>query len=207
MVYKRDLNKRIRGRWLVAFHQFKILNKVVTVKDLSIKTWCRIYVRLPRWRTSLFTDTEKSQVAPDSQLSDPSFATLRPGQRARDITRVCVRQKFVFCQELLCLALTISKRPSGSQGGNKPLFVGFLIAGELCCETSEGLRPVRGATSHHNQPGLSSHPPPAAGYRALERRGTFSTGRWLTMPPEMLPHVATGKTRLLLYHWNHQGSD
>ena len=26
----------------------------------------------------------------------------------------------------------------------KPLFVSFLIAGELCCETSEGLRPVRG---------------------------------------------------------------
>ena len=179
------------------------------MKDLSIKTWCRPYVRLPKWRSSLFTDTEQSQVAPDSQLSDLSFATVRPGQRALDITRVCVRQNFVFCQELLCWVLTMSKRLSGSQGGNKPLFVGFLIAGELCCETCEGLRPVWGATSHHNHPGLSSQPPgtgcrdPGLG----EGRGTFSTGRWLTMPPEMLPHVTTGKIRLLLYHWNQQGSD
>ena len=102
------------------------------MKDLSIKTWCRIYVRLPRWRTSLFTDTEKSQVAPDSQLSDPSFATLRPGQRARDITRVCVRQKFVFCQELICLALTISKRPSGSQGGNISHYLSAFWSPESC---------------------------------------------------------------------------
>ena len=142
------------------------------MKDLSIKTWCRLYVRLPRWRSSLFTDTEQSQVAPDSQLSDLSFATVRPGQRALDITRVCVRQKFVFCQELLCWALTMSRRPSGSQRVKATShYLTAFWSPESCvvrlardcglCEARHRIIII--------QDSAPSHRGPAAGNRALER--------------------------------------
>ena len=117
----------------------------VTVKDLSIKTWCSVNVCLPRWRYSLFTITD--QVSSLGSLPTLSFAIPRPGQRALDITASV--QNFVSPQNGFAWFWQLGPGGLAQADSIKQCWVAFWW--RESCETSEGLMPARGATSHHNQ--------------------------------------------------------
>ena len=177
----------------------------VTVKDLSIKTWCSVNVCLPRWRYSLFTITD--QVSSLGSLPTLSFAIPRPGQRALDITASV--QNFVSPQNGFAWFWQLGPGGLAQADSIKQCWVAFWW--RESCETSEGLMPARGATSHHNQETrtlLASTGCQGPGREEREReRDIFHRPVSYNTPSDMLPHVATGKTRLLLYHWNQQGND